>query len=74
MFVIHRPLSASANVSNMLTVFFAGPWKGSEGLLQENAVRRIFRSQSIGKKPPNITKKPSKIFIETSKRIGNLTI
>jgi hypothetical protein len=31
----------------MLTVFSGGPWKGSEGLLQENAVRRVFKSESI---------------------------
>lgn len=39
----------------MLIVFFEGPWRGSEGLLQENAVRRIFRSESIHRKPKKST-------------------
>ena len=53
---VHRPPFAAADVSNMLTVFSVGPQKDSAGLLQENAVRRILKSESIHwKKPSNVS-------------------
>ena len=50
---LHRPPFAAADVSNMSTVFSVGPQKDSAGLLQENAVRRILKSESIHRKKPS---------------------